>query len=282
VSPWQAEIRADVDERDRLNDTRGAFDAAAPTYLSSTEPNRILRAFRDALIAVVVARAPVGSRLIDLGCGGGSDAVRLAAAGYQVTAIDWSPEMADRTRGHAARHGVAERVDVRHLGIHELSSLPSGRFELAFSDLGPLNCVPDLAAAAHEISRVLTPDGTLVASVMGRWCLWDVAANLSRGRVRRAFLRTWRGAVPVPVATGTAWTRYYSPREFAAVFTAAGFRVRSMRALGVFVPPPYLDGFAGRHPMLTDLLRRLERRAGAWPIFCRLGDHFLIELRKQA
>ena len=271
-----------MDERDRLTATQEAFDAAAPAYLQSTEQNHILRGFRDALIEVVLERAAAGSRLIDLGCGGGSDAVRLAAAGYQVTAIDWSPEMAGRTRAHAARHGVADRVDVRHLGIHELSSITSASFELAFSDLGPLNCVPNLAAAAQEISRVLTPHGTLVASVMGRWCLWDVAANLARGRIRRAFRRTRSRIVPVAVETGTAWTRYYSPREFAAVFAAAGFHVRKVRALGVFVPPPYLDGFARRHPRLTALLRRLERRTGAWPIFCRLGDHFLIELRKQA
>jgi len=41
---------------------------------------------------------PRSSRLIDLGCGTGLDAVRMAHSGHRVTATDWSSQMVERTR----------------------------------------------------------------------------------------------------------------------------------------------------------------------------------------
>jgi hypothetical protein len=54
----------------------------------------------------------------------------------------------------------------------------------------------------------------------------------------------------------------------------------SLRALGLFVPPPYLQAFAHRHPKLVDLLQRIEDRCGGWPLLRSWGDHFLVVLRK--
>ena len=51
------------------------------------------------------------SRLIDLGCGTGLDAVHLAQLGHHVTATDWSPQMVARTADRARRESVAERVE---------------------------------------------------------------------------------------------------------------------------------------------------------------------------
>ena len=54
----------------------------------------------------------------------------------------------------------------------------------------------------------------------------------------------------------------------------------SLRALGLLVPPPYLQAFVERHNTLVAALQRLEDRVGAWPVIRAWGDHFLIVLRK--
>ena len=93
-------------------------------------------------------------------------------------------------------------------------------------------------------------------------------------------LRAKREMVPVPLNGRTVWTRYFSPHEFELVFARAGFRLVSLRALSLFVPPPYMIGFAERHPALIDLLQSLDDSIGSWTLFRNWGDHFLIVLQK--
>jgi SAM-dependent methyltransferase len=206
--------------------------------------------------------------------------VRLGKAGYRVTAVDSSPGMAQRARALVAGERLESRVRVQLVGIHELPRLGSEQYAGAYSNFGPLNCVPDLHGAARGIAERLHPGGVFVASVIGRVCPWEIARYGLAGdwaRVRVRFARTF---VAVPLEGRTVWTRYYTPGEFTEVFTAAGFRVIALEALGLFTPPPYLQGLHGRHPLLMRWLDRLERATAAWPGLRNWGDHFLIAMVK--
>jgi hypothetical protein len=116
--------------------------------------------------------------------------------------------------------------------------------------------------------------------VIGRVCPWEIAVHLARGQMARALVRFRRGLVPVPLEGRTVWTRYFTPRELERVFGACGLTRVSLRALGLFVPPPYLGAFAARHRTLVGALQRVEDRVGGWPGLRGWGDHFLIVLRK--
>ena len=265
-----------------LLDTQRAFDGVAAGYGRSNDDNRLLCAMRVRVHRTIAAYVPAGSSLLDLGCGPGADAVDLARNGYRVTAIDWSPAMVEQARRRARDAGLADRVDVRHVGIHEIDRLErtEAPFDAAYSNFGPLNCVVDLAAAAQRVADRLKPGGVLVASVIGRICPWEIALYASRGDLSRVAIRFRRGLVPVPLDGRTVWTRYFSPRELEAIFAAAGMTRVSLRALGLFVPPPYFQGFADRHPALVAGLQRAEDRCGGWPVLRGWGDHFLVVLRK--
>ena len=264
-----------------LADTQRAFDGVASGYDRSNAENPILCAMRRRARTTLAAWVPAGAHLLDLGCGPGTDAVDLAANGYRVTAIDWSPAMVEEARRRVREDAVSDRVDVQHIGIHELDRLePAVPFDAAYSNFGPLNCVADPAAAARRIAERLKPGGVLVASVIGRICPWEIALYVARGDLRRAAIRFRRGLVPVPLDRGTVWTRYFNPREFENIFAAAGLTRVSLRALGLVVPPPYLQAFADRHRALVAGLQRAEDRCGEWPVLRGWGDHFLIVLRK--
>jgi SAM-dependent methyltransferase len=265
----------------RLRQTQAAFDGVAAGYDRLNAGNATLCSMRARARHAVHAYVPRGSHVLDLGCGPGPDAVYLAKQGYRVTAIDWSPGMVEaaRCRVHAA--GVGDRVDVLHAGIHELDRIaPAVPFDAVYSNFGPLNCVDDLPAAARMIASRLRPGGVLVASVIGRVCPWELALYLGRGQWQRAAIRFRQRMVPVPLEGRTVWTRYYTPGAFERVFGAAGFTRVSVRALGLFVPPPYLDGFANRHPGVVASLQRADDRFGGWPLLRSCGDHFLIALRR--
>ena len=54
-----------------------------------------------------------GLRVVELGCGLGLPSLVAAAAGANVTAIDWSPDAVELLRTNAARNGLAVRAEVR-------------------------------------------------------------------------------------------------------------------------------------------------------------------------
>jgi ubiquinone/menaquinone biosynthesis C-methylase UbiE len=262
-------------------ETCAAFDSVAEQYHVANVANPILSAMRRRTIDTILRHLRSGQRVLDLGCGPGTDAVAVAAtANCFVTAIDASPRMVAEAQRRVALAGLSERVEVRSLAIDDLDRLGADPFDLAYSDFGPLNCVDDLPAAAAAIARRLKPGGVLVASVIGRICPWELALYTSRRDFARARVRFARSAVPVPLNGHTVWTRYYTPGEFAAACRPAGFARVSLRGLGILVPPPYLAAFATRHARLVGWLEQVDALIAAWPLARTVGDHFLMVLRR--
>ncbi|MGQ3467621.1 class I SAM-dependent methyltransferase, partial [Xanthomonas campestris] len=241
--------------------------------------NALIQRMRITLWDTVATELPVGSRLVDLGCGTGLDAGEFASRGYSVLATDWSPAMVARTRERAARQGLEERLTAAHVGIQQLERL-EGEFDGMYSNFGPLNCAPDLPAVAAECARLLRPDGCLVFSVIGRICPWEVGHYALRGRFKRAAVRAAQGATAVGMNGHTIWTWYHLPREFYRAFSQH-FVLDRYQALSLFLPPPYLVDFYERHPRLSARLGQLDDRMGGWPLLRDMGDHFLIVMRKR-
>ena len=261
----------------RLLDTQEAFDSVAADYDGPRGNNTAIQDMRAEMWRWLDQSFAPGSRLIDLGCGTGLDAVHLASQGHHVTATDWSERMVERTRDRARDAGLA--VDALAIGAHELNRL-EGSFDGAYSNLGPLNCVPDLGAVASECARLIKPGGRLVFTVIGRYCPWEVAHYVRQRRWARAGIRFAKDTVAVGMNGRTIWTRYYTPAEFYAAF-APHFELEVQRGLCVFVPPPYLTWLAERHPRWHERLWALDRRVAGWPGINRLGDHFLLVMRRR-
>ena len=263
----------------QLLDTQRAFDSVAADYDGPRGNNELIQRMRSTLWDTVCRELPGGGRLLDLGCGTGLDAIEFARRGYQVVATDWSPQMVARTQVRAAAAGMEARVATAHLGIQQLDGLDDA-FDGIYSNFGPLNCAPDLHAVAAECARLLRPGGRLVFSVIGRICPWELVHYMLRGRFRRAGVRAARGVTAVGMNRHTIWTSYYLPREFHRAF-AGQFALAGYRALGLFLPPPYLVDYYRRHRRRCACLGWLDDRLGALPLLRDMGDHFLIVMRRR-
>jgi len=265
----------------QLRDTQDAFDSVAVDYDGARGNNDQIQDMREEMWRWLDATFAPASRLIDIGCGTGLDAVRMAQLGHEVTATDWSPRMVQRTHDRAEHARLAARVQAIAAGAQELARVPGdGSYDGAYSNLGPLNCVPDLQQLSRDCARLLKPGGALVFSVIGRVCPWEIAHYLRRGQWGRVRLRFAGGFVPVSMNKHTIWTHYYRPLEFYRAFQRE-FTLRHYRGLCLSVPPPYLTWMRERHPRWHERLWRLDRRIAGWPLLRGMGDHFLIVMEKR-
>jgi ubiquinone/menaquinone biosynthesis C-methylase UbiE len=103
-----------------------------------------------------------GSEVLDLGCGNGYVARKLARAGAQVTGVDASPAMVERaqTREKLDPLGIAYRV----AEAASLEAIADRSFDVVVSNMTLMD-VADAALALREVARVLRPRGRLVASL---------------------------------------------------------------------------------------------------------------------
>jgi len=104
-----------------------------------------------------VARNATSSAAIDLGCGTGVIALRLAERGFHVLGVDHSAEMLEIARCKLAGRTVRgectfERGDVRHLNV------PDGSVDIATCQ-GVLHHLSEIEPCLREIKRVLRPGG---------------------------------------------------------------------------------------------------------------------------
>ena len=265
---------------EHLLQTQLAFDSVAADYDGPRGNNALIQRMRETVWRAIEAQMPPDARLIDLGCGTGIDAVHFARSGRHVTATDWSPQMVARTHARAIDAKVTERVTASQVGAHELEKL-EGVFDGAYSNLGPLNCVPDLPHTAAQCARLVKPGGSLVFSVIGRYCPWEYLYYRWQGRPERAAVRSAVGQVAVSMNRQTIWTSYYTPREFHAAF-APWFSLASYSALSLFLPPPYLVHWYEKHPRLLGMLGRIDDAIGGWPGLRNAGDHFLVVMRRKS
>jgi SAM-dependent methyltransferase len=103
-----------------------------------------------------------GTRLLDVGCGNGYLARRLARSGARVVGIDASEELIVRARAYEAREPlgiVYHRADAAHLPM-----LPDASFDVAIANMSLLD-MEDAEGAIAEVGRLLAPRGRFVASL---------------------------------------------------------------------------------------------------------------------
>jgi ubiquinone/menaquinone biosynthesis C-methylase UbiE len=106
-----------------------------------------------------VLEAPSGLRVLEYGCGPGSQAYDLARAGAQVDGIDISPVAIGMARRAAAARGLADRCTFNVMNA-EAMTFPDATFDRIVGS-GILHHL-DLDKSFREIRRTLKPGGRAI------------------------------------------------------------------------------------------------------------------------
>jgi SAM-dependent methyltransferase len=147
-----------------LRHTRGSGGRETPDGIIMGDTARydslsevLLGSFYGSVAADVATAAPNGGRVLDVGCGPGHLANRLARDhGLEVTGIDIDPMMVERARAHAVQVVVAERRPTFVVGGVAALPFPNASYDLVVSSFS-MHHWADATAGLAEIGRVLRP-----------------------------------------------------------------------------------------------------------------------------
>ena len=127
-----------------------------------------------------------GARLLEVGCGMGTDLLQFSRGGARCIGIDLTPRSIEITQ-HRFRLYDADGSFMISDGEHLPFS--DGSFDVVYSN-GVLHHTPDTAGAVREVHRVLRPGGTAKIMLYHRNSLnYWVEIVLRRGLLGAEFLR---------------------------------------------------------------------------------------------
>jgi SAM-dependent methyltransferase len=147
----------DTTNSEWLTPIRAGYDRWALVYDHDANP---LPALEEPFVHDAIGSV-AGLAILDLGCGTGRHALRLAAAGAEVTAVDFSEGMLAEAR----RKPGAESVRFLVHDLHESLPFADGSFDLVVSGL-VLEHLRNLGHFFREARRMLNPGGRAVVSAM--------------------------------------------------------------------------------------------------------------------
>lgn len=254
-----------------------AFSLTAEKYDRFAEDHPNLTRMREKVYSHVLRHVRPGGTILELNAGSGTDAVRLAQAGFRVHATDIAPGMLSRLREKVERLHLGDRITVQECSFTALDQIRGGPFDAVFSDLGGLNCAADLRPVALAVAGLLRPGGTVIWVVMPPICPWELAA-LFVGRPRFAFRRLRRGGTTAHLEGRTFKVHYFTPRQVARAF-GPRFSPLALEGLSVFAPPAESKNLAKRAPRAYAALCWLDDRLARRAPFSAWGDFFIQALR---
>lgn len=132
-----------------------------PSDILAALPDEAIASFAGVDNPFAAGPIPEGSRVADLGSGGGFDclvASRIVGPQGQVVGVDMTPEMLDRATRMA---GLVDSTNVEYReGILEEVPVDDGWADVVISN-GVINLVADKATVFAEAARILRPGGCL-------------------------------------------------------------------------------------------------------------------------
>lgn len=219
-----------------------------------------------------------GKRVLEIGCGIGTDTINFARAGAVVTAIDLSPHSIDVARQRARVFGLEDCITFVECNAEDLSPVrPSAPFDLVYS-FGVLHHTPIPAAALTQIREVIAESGILKV-MMYHQRSWKVASILLRRGWEIPLRQITVGGLVARYSeaqTGCPVTYVYTPTTLAALLDEAGFSVETTVVDHIF--PYRIPEYTHYEYRRTALFRLMPSHLFRW-LEARYGWHLCVTAR---
>jgi 2-polyprenyl-3-methyl-5-hydroxy-6-metoxy-1,4-benzoquinol methylase len=172
-------------------------------------------------------------RVLEIGCGIGTDTMNFARHAASVTAVDLSEKSLEVARQRAEVFGLADQIRFFHASGEALDSVvPVEPYDLVYS-FGVIHHTPNPERVLERIRKYVRPGGTVKIMVYHRhsWKVFWILMTYGKGRF-------WQ--LPETIArhseteTGCPVTYTYSKRDLRRLLERQGFRIQKMYVEHIF------------------------------------------------
>jgi len=256
----------------------GRFQSGADKYAAYLEtPEGRLRcdlAFANLQDFLSLPQTTRPLRALDLGCGTGTAAVRLARLGIHVTLLDSAPAMLDSAKRTVREAGVDGEVALKHGDAAQVANLfPVGSFDIVLCH-NILEYVDDPSAVLSAAAQVLRTDSTGIG-------ILSILVRNRAGEVFKAGIEAGDlGAAERNVSAAWGYESLFGGKV--RLFTLDGLQAMTNEALlavtaerGVRVISDYLPPKVSRREEYERIFE-LERKLGSRPEFAAVARYIQI------
>jgi hypothetical protein len=174
---------------------------------------------------------------------------------------------------------LGKQISFQQCSFLELDNVTGAPFDAIFSDLGGLNCIPDLTPLIGKLPKVLRPNGFVTWVLMPPVCLWEMA-EIFRGHPRLAFRRFARNGTPAHLE-GLYFTVYYFTPERVLRWFGDDYDCLAIEGLAVITPTAESKNFAKHYSALYRTLSWIDDRLASRKPWRGWGDFFIVTMRYQ-
>jgi 2-polyprenyl-3-methyl-5-hydroxy-6-metoxy-1,4-benzoquinol methylase len=208
-----------------------------------------------------------GKKVLEIGCGIGTDTINFARCGAQVTTVDLSEKSLELARTRAAVFGLQDQIRFCPGDAEELSRfVPVEPYDLIYS-FGVIHHTPHPDVVLGQLRQYTRPGTTVKIMVYHRRSYKVAWILLTEGQGQFWKLRDLV-AKNSEAQTGCPVTYTYTRREGRELLERHGFRVRDVQVEHIFPYriPDYVQYHYIKEPyfrwMPQPFFRALERRFG--------------------
>lgn len=256
-----------------------AFDRVAGSYDDLFTRTAIGQAQRKQVWRRLLRAFAPGERILELNCGTGEDARFLALRGRSIVACDASVRMIEVAVARTQRDAKGADITFRQVANEDLGVLAGQKtFDGAYSNFSGLNCMADLQPVARNLASLVRPGGHVLLCLWSRVCVGELIWYLMQGQAGKA-LRRFSGKATARVGESTITVSYPTVGDVQRIF-APSFQLERRCAIGLFVPPSYVESWARNHEATLGRLEKMDRVFARLPVFRAVGDHVLLEFTR--
>ena len=174
-----------------------------------------------------------GKKVLEIGCGIGTDTINFARHGARVTAVELSQRSLEIARARAQAYEVQDRIRFHYGDAEELSQfVPVEPYDLIYS-FGVVHHTPRPDRVIEQMRRYVRPGSTVKVMVYHRYAwkvLW-ILLTYGKARFRRLAELV---AQHSEAQTGCPITYTFTRRTAKELFERHGFKVTDMRVDHIF------------------------------------------------
>jgi 2-polyprenyl-3-methyl-5-hydroxy-6-metoxy-1,4-benzoquinol methylase len=213
-----------------------------------------------------------GKRVLEIGCGIGTDTMNFARAGAFVTAADLSGESIKVASQRAEVFGLSDRITFVHSDAEAMEGVPvEPPYDLVYS-FGVVHHTPHPARVLEQARRRMAPGSELRIMVYHRHS-WKVAGIVARYGKCRFWDADRLIASYSEAQTGCPITYSYTRESVHDLVEPAGFRVKEVYVDHIF---PYRVKDYVRHRYVKNFPWNVLPEKASRAVQRRLGWHLMV------